>query len=81
MPVTCCIGIEFTCDIILLGVIYIYAKGKVVKTKAGEITIDVADFQLLTKSIRPLPSKWHGLRDVEERYRKRYLDMIINPWR
>src|SRR3972149_6600411 len=58
---------------------FVWAKGKVVKTKAGEITIDVSDFQLLTKSIRPLPSTWHGLKDVEERYRKRYLDLLLNP--
>lgn len=57
---------------------FLYAKGKVTKTAAGETSIDVADFQILTKSIRPLPSKWHGLKDVEERYRKRYLDMIMN---
>ena len=57
---------------------FIYIEGKVVKTKAGEITIDVNDFQLLTKSIRPLPSKWHGLKDVEERYRQRYVDLIMN---
>lgn len=57
---------------------FLYAKGKVTKTSAGETSIDVTNFQLLTKSIRPLPSKWHGLKDVEERYRKRYLDMIMN---
>lgn len=56
----------------------LYAKGKIVKTKAGEISVDVYDFQLLTKSIRPLPSKWHGIKDIEERYRKRYLDLILN---
>ena len=57
---------------------FIYVSGKVAKTKAGEITVDVSDFQLLTKSIRPLPSTWHGLKDVEERYRKRYLDLLLN---
>jgi lysyl-tRNA synthetase class 2 len=57
---------------------FIYTKGKVVKTEAGEVTIDVAKFQLLTKSIRPLPSTWHGLKEVEERYRKRYLDLLLN---
>jgi lysyl-tRNA synthetase class 2 len=56
----------------------LYAKGKVTKTTAGELSVDVSDFQLLTKSIRPLPSKWHGFKDVEERYRKRYLDLILN---
>ena len=57
---------------------FLYAKGKITKTATGEISVDVVDFQLLTKSIRPLPSKWHGLKDVEERYRKRYLDLILN---
>jgi len=58
---------------------FIYAKGKVTKTSAGEISIDVAKFQILTKSIRPLPSSWYGLKDVEERFRKKYLDLIMNP--
>lgn len=57
---------------------FIFASGKVVKTKAGEVTIDVSKFQLLTKSVLPLPSTWFGLKDVEERYRKRYLDTILN---
>jgi lysyl-tRNA synthetase class 2 len=58
---------------------FLYVKGKVVKTKAGETSVDVAKFQLLTKSIRPIPSTWYGLKDVEEKYRKRYLDMLVNP--
>lgn len=58
---------------------FVGARGKTFKTKAGEKTIDVSDFNLLTKSLRPLPSKWHGLKDVEERYRRRYLDLILNP--
>jgi lysyl-tRNA synthetase class 2 len=58
---------------------FIYTKGKVTKTKAGELSVDVTKFQLLTKSIRPLPSTWHGVKDVEERYRKRYLDLLLNP--
>jgi len=57
---------------------FLYVKGKTTKTKAGEMTIDVSDFQLLTKSIRPLPSSWHGLKDVEERYRMRYVDLAVN---
>ena len=48
------------------------------KTKAGEISVLVEEFHLLTKSIRPLPSKWYGFKDIEERYRKRYLDLIVN---
>jgi lysyl-tRNA synthetase class 2 len=58
---------------------FIYAKGEVVKTSAGETSIDVVKFQILTKSIRPLPSSWYGLKDIEERFRKRYLDLIMNP--
>ena len=58
---------------------FIWAKGEVFKTKAGEITVDVGAFQLLTKSIRPLPSTWHGLKDIEERYRQRYVDLLLNP--
>ena len=58
---------------------FLAVQGKVFKTKAGEISVSVDDFQLLTKSLRPLPSSWYGLKDVEERYRKRYLDMIMNP--
>jgi len=58
---------------------FIDAQGKVFKTEAGEISVLVEDFHLLTKSLRPLPSKWHGLKDVEERSRKRYLDLIMNP--
>ncbi len=57
---------------------FLYAKGNLTKTKAGEITIDVVRLQLVSKSIRPLPSTWHGLKDVEERYRKRYLDLLLN---
>jgi lysyl-tRNA synthetase, class II len=52
--------------------------GKPFKTKTGELTILAEEVKLLTKSLRPLPEKWHGLKDVEERYRKRYLDLIVN---
>ncbi|MGB3340239.1 MAG: lysine--tRNA ligase [bacterium] len=54
-------------------------SGNVFKTKTGEITILVEDFVILAKALRPLPEKWHGLKDVEIRYRKRYLDLISNP--
>ncbi len=57
---------------------FLLVKGKVFKTEAGEITINVSQYQLLTKSVRPLPTKWYGFRDVEERYRKRYLDILMN---
>ena len=54
-------------------------EGKIIKTKTGQHSILVRNVKLLTKSILPLPSKWHGLQDKEERYRKRYLDLIMNP--
>ncbi|MEK7550842.1 MAG: lysine--tRNA ligase [Patescibacteria group bacterium] len=57
---------------------FIEVKGKVFETVAGEISVDVGKFQLLTKSIRPLPSTWFGLKDEEERYRRRYLDLILS---
>jgi lysyl-tRNA synthetase class 2 len=53
--------------------------GPIFRTKRGEITIEVHSFQLLTKSLRPLPEKWHGLKDKEIRYRQRYVDLIANP--
>ena len=58
---------------------FLAVQGEVFKTKAGETSILVSDFQILTKSLKPLPSSWYGLKDVEERYRKRYLDLIMNP--
>ena len=54
------------------------AEGRLFRTKAGEITLEVSHFAMLCKSLRPLPEKWHGLADVEKRYRKRYLDLISN---
>ncbi len=53
--------------------------GEVFKTRRGEITVNVSSFSLLAKSLRPLPEKWHGLKDVDLRYRQRYLDLIVNP--
>jgi lysyl-tRNA synthetase class 2 len=53
--------------------------GPVFRTRRGEITIEVHSFRLLTKSLRPLPEKWHGLKDLEIRYRQRYVDLIANP--
>src|SRR5699024_758207 len=53
-------------------------SGVVFKTNVGELSIQVKEFQLLTKSLRPLPDKYHGLQDVELRYRKRYLDLITD---
>lgn len=54
-------------------------EGTVFKTKTGEITVNVLKFELLTKSLRPLPEKYHGLKDTELRYRQRYVDLIMNP--
>jgi lysyl-tRNA synthetase class 2 len=53
-------------------------EGEVLRTRAGEVTVEARDFALLAKALRPLPEKWHGLRDVEVRYRQRYLDLIVN---
>ncbi|OPX89752.1 MAG: Lysine--tRNA ligase [Pelotomaculum sp. PtaB.Bin104] len=53
--------------------------GNVFKTRMGEVTVAVAELKLLSKSLRPLPEKWHGLKDVELRYRQRYVDLIVNP--
>lgn len=54
-------------------------KGRLFRTKTNELTVEIYDFVLLTKSLRPLPEKWHGLRDIETRYRQRYVDLIVNP--
>lgn len=54
-------------------------EGSVFKTKTGEVTVDVRNFELLTKSVLPLPEKYHGLKDSELRYRQRYVDLIVNP--
>ena len=57
---------------------FIEIRGTLFKTKKGERTIEAAGFKMLAKSLLPLPEKWHGLKDVEERFRKRYLDLIFN---
>jgi lysyl-tRNA synthetase class 2 len=54
-------------------------RGTLFRTKTGELTLQVNELRLLTKSIRPLPEKWHGLKDIELRYRQRYVDLIVNP--
>ena len=58
---------------------FVELRGILFKTKKGERTIEVSDYKILTKSLLPLPEKWHGLKDIEERFRKRYLDLIFNP--
>ena len=57
---------------------FVGVGGELFLTKTGEVTVDVARFELLAKSLRPLPEKWHGLVDVETRYRQRYLDLLSN---
>lgn len=54
-------------------------SGRLFRTKTDELTVEVMDFVFLSKSLRPLPEKWHGLRDIELRYRQRYVDLIVNP--
>src|SRR3990167_6990595 len=58
---------------------FIAVNGLLFKTKAGEKSIEAKSVQIIVKSLRPLPSQWHGLKDAEERFRKRYLDIILNP--
>jgi lysyl-tRNA synthetase, class II len=53
-------------------------KGTLFKTKVGELSVKVQEFEFLTKALRPLPDKFHGLKDVEQRYRQRYLDLIMS---
>ncbi len=57
---------------------YVTATGKVMVTKTGELSIEARELRLLTKALLPLPEKWHGLTDVEVRYRRRYLDLIAS---
>jgi lysyl-tRNA synthetase class 2 len=58
---------------------FVGAVGTLMRTQAGEISVQVRELTLLAKALRPLPDKWHGLTDVEKRYRQRYLDLISNP--
>lgn len=58
---------------------FIGFEGTVFRTKTRELTLQIQSFRLLVKSLRPLPEKWHGLTDIEARYRQRYLDLIANP--
>jgi lysyl-tRNA synthetase class 2 len=57
---------------------FIEAKGTLFTTNRGEKSVEVRDYKMLAKSLLPLPEKWHGLQDVEERFRKRYLDLLFN---
>ncbi|MBI5139089.1 lysine--tRNA ligase [Candidatus Nomurabacteria bacterium] len=58
---------------------FVELEGTFFTTKRGEKTLEAKDWRMLSKSLRPLPEKWHGLQDVEERFRKRYLDILMNP--
>lgn len=57
---------------------WVGARGEVITTKKGELSVKIDDFVLLQKSLRPLPDKWHGLQDIELRSRQRYVDLIVN---
>jgi lysyl-tRNA synthetase, class II len=57
---------------------FIGVKGKIFKTQKGEVSVLVKEYHFLSKALKPLPEKWHGLSDTEEKYRKRYLDLISN---
>ena len=58
---------------------WIGVYGTIKKTNKGELSIKVFKWEMLSKSLQPLPDKWHGLTDIEKRYRKRYVDLIVNP--
>ena len=58
---------------------FIGVKGKIFRTRTGELTVRVSDWTLLSKSLHPMPEKWHGLQDKELRYRERYVDLMVNP--
>ena len=58
---------------------YVLARGRLIRTRTGELTLRATTLELLAKALRPLPDKWHGLADVEQRYRYRYLDLLANP--
>jgi lysyl-tRNA synthetase class 2 len=58
---------------------FVAVQGEIFTTKLGETTVHTRSFQILVKTLRPLPSLWHGLKDTEERFRKRYLDLLLNP--
>lgn len=58
---------------------FLAIQGEVGQTQAGEVSVFVKDLQVIVKALRPLPGSWHGLRDIEERYRQRYVDLLVNP--
>ena len=58
---------------------FVGVTGELFRTRRGELSVAVKHFELLAKALRPLPEKWHGLKDVETRYRQRYVDLVVNP--
>ena len=58
---------------------FLAVQGEIGKTKAGEVSVFAHNFQIISKAVRPLPGEWSGLKDIEERYRQRYVDLIVNP--
>ncbi len=58
---------------------FVGVTGELFRTRKGELSVAVKHFEFLAKSLRPLPEKWHGLKDVETRYRQRYVDLVVNP--
>ena len=58
---------------------WVWARGEVMTTRRGELSVHLAEFALLAKGLRPLPAKWHGLKDTEVRFRRRELDLLVNP--
>ena len=58
---------------------FVGVTGDLMRTRTGELTVQVKTWTFLSKSVRPLPEKWHGLKDVETRYRQRYVDLLVNP--
>ena len=71
-------GYQLFIDVVDTGD-FVELKGVLFKTKKNEKTLKVLAWKMLSKSVRPLPDKWHGLSDVEERFRKRYLDLLMSP--
>jgi len=71
-------GYQFFLDVFDIGD-FVEIKGTLFTTKRGEKSIEAEDYKMLSKSLLPLPEKWHGLQDVEEKLRKRYLDIIFSP--
>ncbi|MDO8524007.1 MAG: lysine--tRNA ligase [bacterium] len=71
-------GFKFFTETIDIGD-FIEVQGVLIESKTGEKTLEATNFEILTKTLLPLPEKWHGLQDVEEKLRKRYLDILFNP--